>query len=406
MSACQIAVPTTTEPSAETPRPGYRRALPRGRRAPRTRPCGRLSAKPRSIRTTAKVRRSAMGPHPTPARDSSSGNWRARRLSGSRPPSPAPTPPRPRASCRPPPAGARRRRTGWRAGREGLGPDRRARHGDEGERACSPGAETSTCRTRVSRWTERFCMKWKVAMPARRGRRCRAGRVGLETCSFRRATSRASAAARSPRARRATRSFGSRGRRRTPGRGRGPRRGRRARVARLAAEPDRKRREGARPEGALPGGLAGQGVARETGEELLEGDARLEPREVRPRQKCVPWPKARWRGRRATSKRSGSWNWRSSRLAAPQSSSTSLRAGIATPWRSTARVVRRGSCWAGESRRSISSIVSGTRDGSSASRRCADRWRASSAAPFAIRFAVVSLPAVISTKQNPSSSAG
>ena len=66
----------------------------------------------------------------------------------------------------------------------------------------------------------------------------------------------------------------------------------------------------------------------------------------------------------ATSNLSGSGNWRSSRLAAPITSTTRAPAGIVTPCRVISREVVRAVSYSGGGQRSVSSTAAGMSDGS------------------------------------------
>ena len=121
----------------------------------------------------------------------------------------------------------------------------------------------------------------------------------------------------------------------------------------------------------------------------------------------MPWPKARCAaGSRATSKRSASRELALVAVRRAESSSTVLAlAGSSRRGASTSRVARARQRLRGDV--VAQHLLDRARDARRIAPRAASRWSrmaASSTAPLAIRFVVVSLPATISTKQKPSSS--
>ncbi len=130
--------------------------------------------------------------------------------------------------------------------------------------------------------------------------------------------------------------------------------------------------------------LGREPVVGEAGEELLPRDAGLETGERGAEAEVDAVAEGRWRGaRRRMSKRSGSGNSRSSRLAAAHTSITRLRAGMTPPWMAMSRVaVRGGSALAGRSggpprrrRGSGPGRRSGRGAGRGGGRRVRARWR-------------------------------
>ena len=161
----------------------------------------------------------------------------------------------------------------------------------------------------------------------------------------------------------------------------------------------------ARPHRGQPWRRAGQRVLRAPRQQLLEGDARLEPREALARQKWTPCPKARWRSKR---RRMSSGRILELALvpvggAPEQEELRALRQRLAVELGVARRAAAAAPAPAIAAQHLLDRVRRAARHPPRA-RAAATACSASSIAPFAIRFVVVSLPATTSTKQKPSSS--